>query len=148
MGKFKKNNSGKEIRQNMLELNKLANRVEKSKRGQQCECTHKAYGKPCLDSDTRSDGTPVFRCHSCGKEIIITRKSIKELEVAFDTIDQQCDAAKIIIKDGDPLLDFVIQYQKDSLRMRDYMKKLMSQPPRKNRPNNDMRGNVRINWGR
>lgn len=132
MGDFNKNRdrgipSGKEIRKNMRALNQTEVRLKKFRQGQQCECMHRAYGNPCLIPIKSEDGTSTkFKCQMCEKIVNIQKKTPKQINEAFDTIDTLCDEAKIVAKDGNnPVIKALVQYQKDSLRMKSVLTNIM-----------------------
>ena len=132
MGDFKNRDrnpvrSGKEIRKNIQTLDKTEVRLKKFRQGQQCECMHRAYGNPCLVPMKGADGTSTkFRCQMCGKIVSIDKKTPKQIDEAFDTIDTLCDEAKIVAKDGgSPVIMALVQYQKDSLRMKNVLTNIM-----------------------
>lgn len=130
MGDFnKKKFNGKVIKQTMQAIQQNENRLQRYKLGQQCECMHKQFGKPMIEAlDGGQDGkTTRFRCRICGKIININRLSIDEINKAFNIIDNQCDAAKLIARNpDDPAIEAIITYQKETLKVRDLIIRIMT----------------------
>lgn len=152
MGDFKKRKfNGKATRQNVEMIHKARTKLKKAEIGQQCECMHKMYNHPALEPcGTTKDGQAMFRCTLCGKEFAISKRSMDELDHAFEVIDNQCDATKLVGKDPDSdIMRMVVQYQKDSIRMHDAMKGVMQVINSNKKKHRDREGGstISISWG-
>lgn len=154
MGDFKKF-SGKAIKQNMQTIHQSKNRLHRYELGQQCDCMHKQFGKPMIvavkDGKDDDGKTTKFKCDICGKIININRLSLEEITKAFDTIDNQCDAAKLIARNpDDPAIAAIIAYQKETLKVRELILRIMTSV-NNNKQNmrdrdRDDRSSVMIKW--
>lgn len=153
MGDFKKRKfNGKATRQNVDMIHKARTKLKKAEIGQQCECMHKMYNHPALEPCGNQNGQAKFRCTLCGKEICISKQTMDELDHAFEVIDNQCDATKLVGKDPDSdIMRMVVQYQKDSIRMHDAMKNIMqaiNNSSKKKHRDRDGASSISISWGK
>lgn len=142
--------NGKNTRKNIQFIHETRGKLDKAEKGQQCECLHRAFGHPTLIplNDGNSDGGSKFRCSLCNKIVSISRIDQDTFNKAFATIDQQCDCAKILARDPDSVaVQAIVQYQKDSLRIKNVLEKIMqANNNSKNRPRREGNSNVTISW--
>ena len=149
MGKYSNGNS---IRKEMQEIETNKNRLNRAKLMRQCDCLHRFSGEGRVAITPVQGTEATFRCKICGKEFNISRVDPEALKSAFDRVDNEIDLIKMRTqndKDSEVVQAF-IQYQKDTVRARDRILRIVQESQNNQNRRDDRRdrdqGNVRVVW--